>query len=245
MAGGRNLIVNPDTGTDVQVAIYSGAGSDCWPCGDPNCDTGWNAVQAGNACNVGSGFQAASSDGSTIYTRTQPLQWDPDRGRSNVIIEQWVSLPAANVVKMEYKVTNNETMTIGGRTHEWPVAYLDGTLVYPYTYDGGSPWTYDTPTLVNVPVPDGITFTSTEPWIAWDWDDGAGPYGVTLYVPTSQAHDTWGMRRWTPSGSVSRSILQNWGSWSLDPGQSVTLTAYLITGPLSDARAQVYAYEGH
>src|SRR6185312_9994538 len=94
----------------------------------------WNPVQAGtmttNDCQInGSGVTTYSNDGTTIHTHTQPMQWNPTLGRSNVEIDQTVSFVSGyDAIRIDYTVTNNESfsLTYADQTHEAPVLFANG-----------------------------------------------------------------------------------------------------------------------
>lgn len=232
----------PDTGRSIQVSLYQ-AGEpyiNGWPCAGGT--WGWNPVQAGTmsagSCSpVGSGVLSLSNGGSWLYSSTQPMHWNPNLGRSNVVIEQTVQFVGAhnNVVRLDYTVHNSEGFTIS-RTHEAPVAYITNYFNHHVVYNGPSPWTYGPVSEVGNGNPG-----ATEPWIAvmlQDADTGAYTSGVALYVPDYPQ----GFNFQAVSGATA---VQNWRDMTIPPGASASFTAFLVLGSLDEIRSTIYALSGH
>jgi hypothetical protein len=236
----------PDPGRQVQVALYTQANyPNCWAC-DATCSWPWNPVEGGNACGSGSGVQTVSATGTSIYSRTQPLQWNPRvgvAGRSQTLVEQTLSFVASNVLQITYTITNNETFTIQGNNHESPVAYLDQSLSQAASYLGAQPWTGDFTTDITPPVGGSDTqYVATEDWVAWLIPGGVG---LGLYVPHSPYNDFWQVHKLQPAGTTPTNAVQRWAAIPLGPGQQYTWQAYLVAGTLPDIRSTIYSLAGH
>jgi hypothetical protein len=241
-----NVVNNglPDPGRSIQLAFRrQEPGVLCWVC-DANCNGPWNPTQAGSPCNGHlSGTDAVDQEPGIIHTRSQPIyNFDDDDGRSNIVVDQWVLFARPNVVEVHYTVTNNEPSPFTD-VQSYPVAFLQPFLDRAYRYSGPSPWTYDTPEEVSVPVGENALppFTTTEPWIAWIGSDG---FGLGLYISTWEKHTRWNLDRVYPTGSTNTHVLHNWYEFTALPGQQYTQVAYLIYGTLDEIRTRVYEFEG-
>jgi hypothetical protein len=235
--GRPNWIDNgiPDPGRSVQVALYRGGEVyQCYPC-TVGCAWGWNPVQAGS-CSTGSGFISVDANESRIVVTTQPLQWNPGPGRSNVLVTTRISIVHDRAVRVDHQVTNNETFTVSGAAQEWPVAYLISGLGRAFRYQGASPGTLDPPEEVAVPVgPNQLPpFQTTEPWIAWA---GVDAVGLGLHVPFELNYE-WRFQRLQPQGTTSTNALQRWLYRDLAPGETSSFSVYLIAGSITEIRLE-------
>lgn len=241
--GGPNWIDNgiPDPGRQVQVSFYSSGQSypSCWPCNN-GCAWGWNPVQSGS-CQTGSGTVTLTANSTSIYTKTQPLQWDKDLPRSNVEVEQYLTFAAWNAVRIDYAVRNNEAFTFGnGASHEFPVAYFEPVLNQPYAYTGDIPWAFKAATALTIPHAVNTTVNPTERWTGWFDSSGKG---LALYVPKQRVFSGWAMMRLGASSVPYTNLIQNWSLFSLSPAQQRTASVYLIAGTVNDIQTTIYAIE--
>jgi len=241
--GGVNWIDNgvPDPGRQVQVSFYTSGQSypTCWPC-NSGCNWGWNPVQSGS-CQAGSGTQTISANSSSIYSMTQPLQWDKDLGRSNVVVEQYLSFAAWNAVRIDYGVRNNEGFSFGnGSSHEFPVAYFEPVLDRPYGYIGDIPWAFKPATQLSVSSGVSTQAFPTERWTAWLNSSGKG---LALYVPRQRVFNEWRLTRLGSKNVPYTNLIQNWSHFSLAPSQQYTASFYLVAGTVTQIQETVYAIE--
>lgn len=235
----RNNVDNTGgPGRQIEASLYNGVWDpNCWPC-NSGCFWGYNPVQAGNACGSGSGADVLEQTATRIVTRTQPLQWNNALGRSNVIVDQTLELVDAKVLKIEYRITNNESFAIGvdGVLHELPVVYLSTAFDQPVCYQGPNPFTHDPAiTDLNIGMPHHL-FSTTEPWVMWR-DSRENYWGLALYVPGK-------MTNWSVNRLENTSFMQAWEGMMLNSGQQGTLTAYILAGDINEIRSKVYAMEG-
>lgn len=241
--GGANWIDNgiPDPGRQVQVSFYTSGQSYpiCWPC-NSGCAWGWNPVQSGS-CQTGSGTLTLTANSSSIYTKTQPLQWDKDLPRSNIEVEQFLTFAAWNAVRIDYAVRNNELFTFGnGSSHEFPVAYLEPALDRPFAYTGDIPWAFKAASQLSIP---HATSTAAYPKERWTgWFNAAGQ-GLALYVPRQRVFNEWRMMRLGASSVPYTNLIQNWSHFSLSPSQQRMASFYLIAGTVNQIQTTVYALE--
>ena len=91
LLNGSNVIDANDTGREVQIALYDPARSMQGCAVDASCQTnpggacpssitflGWNPVQGGNQCNIGSGVQTVSTPPGALEAVVIPKHWNPD-----------------------------------------------------------------------------------------------------------------------------------------------------------------------
>lgn len=257
--GGQNLVDNgaPDPGRSIQTAFRRQDPPpipDCWPCRtNPPCNHVWNPTQAGSCANVGSGVISIEGNSEYLTTYAQLRNFEADSPSfppvSNVYLRQTLSFARANVLKLEYTVTNNETFAFED-AQEFPVAFLKPFLNRAVRYTGSQPFTGDWVEIVDVPCcTENLLdhFTTTEPWIAWVPDYEIVPTltekGLGLYVPTGQPHLHWRFHRVVPQGSTATNVMQNFAYFRLEPGESQSVTVYLIYGNVAEIRDFVYEHE--
>jgi Calx-beta domain len=241
----------PDKGRQIQVSLYEPFSVDCWPCNNSSCAWGWNPVQAGNACNAGSGSTIVAHDSTHLVTRTQPLQWNNRYvpSRSNTQIQQSLTLLPAhpNAIQVDYEVTNSESFAIGNAASELPVAYLKPILNHAKAYQGSAPWTFDTPQDVTPALGhSNRLLTLAEPWVAWIGDDGVGlgMYKPTSFVVQNESQFFWDVGHLAPPGTTETVYLQHWSKVPTPPASRYNVRVYLIAGTLDQIRRVVYALEG-
>lgn len=249
----RNVVNNEDgPGRQVEAAVYHSTNDpECWPC-DNSCTWGYNPVQAGNACHDGSVGTLIEQTSTKLVTSTTALQWNNILSGgpvSNVTIRQTIELTQAQVLKIDYTITNDETFSIGSDIylHELPVVYLNwATSKRAFAYQGSNPFTSGTLTEFSIPCCNEQTglISTSEPWIAWvDSSPGSGSAlnspAVALYVPGKYTN-------WQIATRTTTSALQNWETLVLAPSGQATVTAYLVFGSnFADVRARIYAMEGY
>ncbi|KPL00928.1 MAG: hypothetical protein AMJ91_02385, partial [candidate division Zixibacteria bacterium SM23_73_3] len=239
---GVNLVNKHDTGRLLQLSLYDG--SDIYPGTDgtdPN--WGWNPTQAGDKYNHPSSvlFYSASTD--SMYTKTQPLEYNPDNKGggsdqgvlSDVYFEQWTSLEG-QAVKVKWKVTHlgtdHHTITV----ESFPCVYVNRDFCRLFTYEGGNPWSYDSLTEKSVPSSPGSTlvFKSTEYWAAFV--DGSG-MGLTLYSTT---HFPDFAALLFPYFAGTNTFI-NLPFFDIAPLGTVEVTSWLIAGYYQDTRDIIYS----
>lgn len=231
----RHVIDNADwTGRQTQSAIYDAPNTDCWPCNNASCNWNWQPVQAGNACQEFSGGSVLDYSSTRIVTTTTPLNWNNLLGRSNIQIQQTVQIVQPYVARIDYQITNNESFPWSDRSlHELPVAYIEQEFNQGFKYDGPSPFTYDALTAFS---PAAGLFSTTEPWVALRDPNN---FTIALYVPDK--YSNWSVGGW-PGDAY---YIQAWNSLYLNPGQTGTVTAYLVVGDsIESVRTRIYALAG-
>ncbi|OIP33092.1 MAG: hypothetical protein AUK47_19610 [Deltaproteobacteria bacterium CG2_30_63_29] len=147
-----NVIDANDTGREVQVAFYDPdrAMQDC--AHDASCATspttcpfsitylGWNPVQGGNRCNVGSGVESVDFADGAMTAQVLPLFWNPNWDRSDcsdvacndaqlrsrpgdVRVFQRLRFVREHVVELDYTVQNLSSLAHGRTAQEFPTVY--------------------------------------------------------------------------------------------------------------------------
>lgn len=239
---GENLVDDHDTGRLLQAAFY-----------DMNEDYsvenwGWNPVQGGDKHNQGSEVLLFSKTENTIYTKSRPLEWNPDNKgggvgapvSSNMTLETWVTLSDTfpQLVEVRHKVLLESGPSRQGN-NEAPAVFLEpqfGTFV---AYRGDEPW-QDEPVSFPTfePFPFIEVFTDlAEYWSAWV---NPGDFGLTVYAPNhslgTHANAYWVER-------VTRYLRPGLTN-TLQPGVPFEITYYLIVGNHTDARSLIYDLRG-
>ncbi len=206
-----NTIDANDTGREVQAAIYDlsrlrqwcAATASCWKdgvglnsgafCSESNRHLGWNPVQGGNVCNIGSGVESVSNKDGILETVTVPLQWNPDwdngdpkacsvdickdeskkNKRSDVRMTQRIRFINALTAEIYYRVDNIGELDHRANVQEFPTLYS--------AYGGHGLDDYGTLMTANnkkVTPASNTVFKTEEPWVAFV--NSSKGYGVGL-----------------------------------------------------------------
>ena len=196
---------------------------------------------------------SVNSGSHRIYTKTQPLHWDNELGRSNIIVEQELKFLEENVLRVTYTIKNNETFTVSGAFHELPVSYLETNWGEPRAYVGSSPWTDDTNVAhFSIATESFHDPTPTERWIGWfrPWTLWGQPYplslahGLALYVPPQSDPEIFRLGKLGKPGVPGTHYMQMWRNSTLAPGQTKTYVAYLVGGYFYEIRSAIYDLAG-
>jgi len=165
-----NVINIHDTGREVQQSYYSGPDSlegSGWP---------WNPIGAGSGYGDRSTVVASRNDGTTLYVRTIPMQWNLHDEPGECYFETWITLDG-QAVRLRYRLTNHraDLTQYTAFDQELPAVYTIGRLYRLFTYDGAAPFTGDPARIV--PFQEGppwVTYYPTENWMAFLDDSGWG-----------------------------------------------------------------------
>ena len=177
------------------------------------------------------------------------MHWNPNLGRSNILIDQNVTFASgySNVIRIDYTVTNYESFTVASDFgNEAPVMSINGGMApYRVTYDGPSPWTYDTVDVISCSGQPCIP-NSTEPWAAVVADDpNTNPTtpGVAMYVPDFPTGLHFNFAGDATGGSNG---VDSWRDWSISAsGGTYSWTVYIVLGGLDSIRSAIYSLAGH
>jgi hypothetical protein len=128
----RNIVNDYAPGRQIGQSYYSGPtpyGGAPWP---------WNPVAAGDGYLDTSRVVASSNDGSTLYVRAVPLQWNVRAEPCECFFETWLSLDGI-AVHARYRLTNHRSdlTHYGMYDQELPVADLAGRRALGRRLDAG------------------------------------------------------------------------------------------------------------
>ncbi|MCB9619221.1 MAG: hypothetical protein H6721_04855 [Sandaracinus sp.] len=256
----RNTIDADDTGREAQVALYDPdreVQGCAWNASCARVDgcplqiryLGWNPVQGGNRCNVGSPTDRITATYGSLVAQTVPLQWNPDwdarecsadscggdsARRSDVRLTQTLRFVAPRVASLRYTVENLVDVAHAATLQEMPTLY---------TANGkrGRPdlWRLMDPNGTQIPIDtpsgsDGFfyeNFSASGPWVALMNDDLS--YGVAiLYENGLRDFQGW-QKRDLPFNNVRSRIV-----FGLPARGVVHARAYLIVGSFDQIRTE-------
>ena len=258
-----NTIDANDTGREVQVAFYDpdramqncayNASCATTPSSCQNSITflGWDPVQGGNRCNVGSGVESVSYSGGVLSVSTIPLFWNPDWDRSDcdssgcndsnkknrksdVRVIQRMRYITQHVIEIDYTVENLSDLEHRATYQEMPTMYTsngkNGTQDLYKLFDSQG-------NVVRIDVPaggDGFNyknFQSPDGWVAMQ--NGDVNYGVGIYYENKvKDFQGWQLRS-LPFNNVR--ALFNFG---IPARGNVRARAYLSLGNLDTIKAE-------
>jgi len=265
-----NTIDANDTGREVQVAFYDPdrSGQGCaW---NASCQTGgqvcpvgirylgWNPVQGGNRCNIGSGVEAVRVQDGVMEVQTLPREWNPDWDAQSCQPDSCGSAPAnsrpsdvrvwqrlrfvrPHVVEVEYQLQNLAELDHAATLQELPTMYTANG------HGGPDLWRMFDSSRVEVPIDtaaggiDGFNyknFTSPGPWVAFQ--NGTLDYGVGLYQENS-VRDFQGWQQLAlPFNNVRARF-----AFGIPARGTVRARAYLIIGALGTIEAEATWLAAH
>lgn len=263
-----NSIDANDTGREVQVAFYDpdrlmqgcawNASCAVTPTTCPASITylGWDPVQGGNRCNVGSGVESVDFVDGALRVTTNPLFWNPnwDRAdcvsaacsdpvlmgrRSDVRVVQTLRFVATHIVQLDYTVTNLADLAHAATGQEMPTMYTangnGGPDLWRVFNSDGTEIPVDTPAGG-----DGFyyeNFTSPGGWAALQ-DDALG-YGVGIYYENRlTGFQAWQLRS-LPFNNVRAQF-----SFGIPALGTVRARAYLVLGNLATIASQIAWLDG-
>ncbi|MBI5511049.1 MAG: Ig-like domain-containing protein [Deltaproteobacteria bacterium] len=206
-----NTIDANDTGREVQVAFYdpdramqncawnAGCATTASDCPVSIAYLGWDPVQGGNRCNVGSGVDAVTFSGGVLSVTTRPLFWNPTwdrtdcvrdvcgdsalrRRRADVRVVQKLSFVKRHVVQLAYVLTNLAAVDHAPTNQEMPTVYTanggGGTQDLWRMFDSAG-----TEISIDQPGNDGFFYKNfSSPGGFAMLQNGALNYGVGLYT---------------------------------------------------------------
>ncbi|MBU1897082.1 hypothetical protein KKB55_04855 [Myxococcota bacterium] len=259
-----NVIDANDTGREVQVALYDplrihqgcAFNASCQQaagaCPGSISFLGWNPVQGGNRCNLGSGVESQTVEQGVLRHQTQPLHWNPDWARADcqndgcdaaetrtlrgdVRYQQRLRFVQPEVVELKMQVENLTEMDHPATAQEFPTLYAAWgghgltNLRNILTSSGAR-------VSVDVPANDGFFMKNYESPEGWTMlQDDAREYGVGIYYEGKLA----GFQAWQREGVFNN--LRARFSFGLPPHGVVIARAYLLIGSEQTihARAQL------
>ncbi len=257
---GSNTIDGNDTGREVQVAIYDGSrqmqncahNASCLSTATscPNSITylGWNPVQGGNRCNIGSGVDSVTNKNGILEVVTTPLHWNPNwdatdctsngcstslkNRKSDVRLTQRIRFVRKHVAELFYSVQNLSALSHTSSAQELPTLYA--------AYGAHGLGNYNrlmrpdkVEIAINEPANDGFytkAFSSTEPWVTLQ--NANLDYGVGILYENGLLK----YQGWQKAGVFNnvRSLL----NFALPANGTVNARAYLILGGFETVKTE-------
>jgi len=219
---GSNVIDANDTGREVQVAFYDPPRSMQACAYNASCLThpelvcansirylGWDPVQGGNRCNIGSPVESIEESVYEITATVRPLFWNPDWDKptcdgdgcadsvlksrvSDVRYRQRLRFVHSHIVEMMMEVDNLSDTSVQPTMQEFPTLYAaygaHGLANYKHILDSNG-----TEIAVDIPANDGFfykNFDTPGSWAALQ-KDGLD-YGVGIYYENRlTAYQAW------------------------------------------------------
>jgi hypothetical protein len=247
--GGVNYVNAYDTGREVQPSIYDGNQQyTCWDCKSGH--WGWNPVQAGDWHVHGSPVLSKHKTKTLLYTRTQPLQWDPDNKGggpnkpilSDMYFDQTVTVASTSppAFHLHYRLYHFGTDAHYLGSQEFPATFAPLAYHFLTYYGGTAPWTLGKLTRRRITQPPSEQFPlyTSEEWNAYADSSGNG---LTVYVPGAFNY-VFGFRVAGSPGpkGFGLNYLRPGAFYTFGPKQSLDGDIYLIPGSIGKARALVY-----
>ena len=262
-----NTIDANDTGREVQIALYdplramqgcawnatcqSNPGAAC-----PSSITylGWDPVQGGNECNIGSGTEWINVAPGILEAGVRPLFWNPDwkeptcanggcsdpgkkAMKSDVSYTQRLRFVATHVVEMKMTVENLSDLDHPATGQEFPTLYAvygaGGTADLKVLLDSNGQQI-----IVDGPGNDGFyfkNFTSPGGWVALQ--NASKDYGVGIYYENRLT----GFQGWQKLGVFNN--VRSQFSFALPAFGKVKARAYLILGAFGTIASEAAALD--
>jgi len=230
---GTNFVNSDDPGRQLQTSLWDGNATygGSW---------GYNPIEAGDEVFDGSPLLDFTLNPDSIYTKTQPIQWDPYNFGGSIgnpvlgdaYIEKWISVvPGTNrAFQVHYKITHFGTDAHANASQELPVLYVNPQFSTFWYYGGNSPWTNGSLTSMSMPYSCCINLYTPELWGAYTDASGSG---ITLYTP-----DQFPSSKGFSAGSTNQFTPLSPFNW--DPGIELEFDTFAMAGPVVDSRALVY-----
>lgn len=230
---GTDYVNNDDPGRQVQVSLWDGDA-------DYTTSWGYNPIEAGDHDFNGSPLLASSLTETSIYTKSQPLQWAPENfggGPAPVLgdayIEKWISVVPGygSVFKVHYKVTHFGTDVHTEHGQEAPVVYVNPNVPNFVYYGGMAAWTNDSLTTYQPSGPCCTELHTPENWGAYV---DSTNQGIAVYTPSQYPHS----QVFNAGSTLQLTPMCPFG-W--DPGAVLEFDTYILLGSVNQMRAAIYA----
>ncbi len=246
---GTNFVNAHDTGREVQPAFYDGNAhyDSCAGCTGV---FGWDPVLGGDKYDQGSPTLSQVLTSNSLYTKAQPLQWNPDdKGggpgqavAGDVIVEQTITPVSgrSRVFQGHYKVTHLGSDLHANAQQEFPAVYVNADYNRFVHYGGTAPWTNAAVSVTTFPELPTFSplFFAPEHWAA---HVNAQNIGLTVYVP-SQYPYVGGFDHSGPAGPTGdgTNYFAPFVTLTIGPNFVFQGDFYLIAGDYVSARQLVY-----
>jgi len=246
---GTNFVNAHDTGREVQPAFYDGNAryDSCAGCTGV---FGWDPVLGGDKYDQGSPTLSQVLTSNSLYTKAQPLQWNPDdKGggpgqavAGDVIVEQTITpvRGRSRIFQGHYKVTHLGSDLHANAQQEFPAVYVNADYNRFVHYGGTAPWTNAAVSVTTFPELPTFSplFFAPEHWAA---HVNAQNIGLTVYVP-SQYPYVGGFDHSGPAGPTGdgTNYFAPFVTLTIGPNFVFQGDFYLIAGDYVSARQLVY-----
>ena len=243
-----NLINRHDLGREIQLSFYAGPPNFCPPAPSwPNWS--WNPISAGDAYgNPSRIVEIKKESGSILYVKSVPYMWACNHVECECEFIWRISI-LGTYVKVEATLNNHRAdhADYGKRDQELPAFYTIGKLWQMWTYTGGKPWTYDTPSMHTNHGPPWEKFAPTEGWAAFTMDQTTDHFGLGLVSPgkTQLLSGFAGSDRKGGEYDSSTGYLAFVDQVDLVWDLNYSFTFYLVLGNLDTIRGTAYHLQGH
>lgn len=195
---GTNYVNRHDPGREVQPAFYDG-NYQYDACSGCTGVFGWDPTLGGDKYGHGTPLLARALTASSLYIKSEPLEWDPDyKGGGSglpvpgdLLVEQTVTPVGghAHAFKIHYKIThlgNDSHANIG---QEFPAVYVNSEYDRFVRYAGTAPWTGAAVSVSQFPIGGG-GFSALYAPEHWGAEVDAKNMGLTVYVPSQYPYVT-------------------------------------------------------
>ncbi len=181
---GVNVVNSWDLGREVQQSYYAGPDNFGNPA-PPWTNFPWNPIGAGDTYGNPAPVLEQSNDGTTIYTKTAPLQWALNNVACECVSEQWITLEG-NAVRVRNRLTNSRTDRTQYHAYgqELPAVYTNGTFWRLFAYAGDAPYTGGSLTQLSASPQNSAWWSASEHWAALVNDAGFGLGVVNSFAAT-------------------------------------------------------------
>ena len=177
----KNYVNRHDAGRLIQRSYFGPPSSDDgvfpnWP---------WNPVQGGDSYENTSGVLELTNDGTTIYAKSQPMDWSGNNRRTNAIFETWYTLEG-RAVRIESVSTFPDEDHAEWRDQEQLAVYVTTELSTLKYYGGVSPFKGGA-LKVSTPGSTNEYYSPTEYWAAYvdENDFGVGGFAQDAMYHTA------------------------------------------------------------
>jgi hypothetical protein len=246
---GTNFVNAHDTGREVQPAFYDGNAryDTCAGCTGV---FGWDPVLGGDKYGHGTPTLVHSSTANSLYTKAQPLQWNPDdKGGGpgqpvlgDVVVEQTVTPVSghARAFHVHYRVSHLGSDLHTGARQEFPAVYVNASYNQFVYYGGTAPWTNGVVTVTQFGAPPAVSALLYAPE-HWGAHVDTQNVGLTVYVPSQYPYESGVDFPGTPgpagNGTNYSSPLT---ALTIGPGFVLEGDMYVIAGDYLSARQIIY-----
>lgn len=250
---GTNYVNEADPGREVQPAFYDGNAQYGNCCGSGPVNWGWNPVLAGDRYGHGTPTLAQVVSSDSLYTRAQPLLWNPDIAggglsepiAGDMLVEQTVTPVSgySHAFQVHYRITHLGSDSHATAGQEFPAVYVNVDYDRFVYYGGPDPWTNGAVSVTEFqrlgdPAAEFMKFYVPEHWGA---HVNGQNVGLTVYVPAQYPY-VYGFDNPGPSGPTGdgTNYFAPLFIMTIKPNFVFEGDIYVIAGDYRTARQIVY-----